>query len=893
MPEAPDRLTAALADRYAVERELGAGGMATVYLAEDLKHHRKVALKVLRPEIAATIGAGRFAREIEVAARLQHPNILPLLDSGEADGFFFYVMPYVEGESLRDRLARGGELPIQDAVRILMEVADALSEAHAHGVVHRDIKPDNVMLRGRHALVADFGVAKAVTEATGQQLLTSTGVALGTPTYMAPEQATADRHQDHRVDIYALGVLGYELLTGRAPFSATTAQEMLAAHVTAAPEPLEQYRPAVPPALAAVVLRCLAKKPADRWQTAEEVLQHLEPLATPSGGITPTQTRPALAVGNVPMWGRWAAGVAGVALVGALAWLIFRPAPLTITASDLTQVTNDPGIEFEPAISPDGNEVAYAAGPPFSARLFVRAAVNFAFGAAARLGDSAEGSEWFPSWTADGQRVRYWGCSGALGVQPCAWRDIGRMGGPVAPLSLPPGFLSRFAWSPDGKRAAFVRMDTIFVVASGDMAPRPVVVDTNWLSSSLGLPHSLAWSPDGTLIAYVWGNDVGRYTGNIAGSSLWVVSADGGRPARLAGEETLNTSPVWLDNGHLLFVSDRDGERAVYIAEVGPHGLRGAPRIVPGIAEPHSISFSPAGHRLAWAKFTLRQNMRSYPLDRSGPISIRDGRPVTTGEQVVEVHDVSPDGRWVVYSEYFRSTLHLYKIPAEGGQPVPLTNGYYDEYASWSPDGREIAFDVLDQGTKTAQIALVPAEGGTPLLLASGPGLYPRWSPDGLRIAFWSNRGGRNRTWLSARDSIRGGWHAPTLLSNSDQICPDWAPDGKALLCASGRHWAQVSPQDGRTLRGDVFAASRVSPLAEYCVRYSRDSRTIYAVATGPDGRKGVWAVPTAGGRARLVVVFDDPMLDAFASWISVGRDRLYLTVSEYESDIWVAKLRW
>ncbi len=185
---------------------------------------------------------------------------------------------------MRDRLAREGELPIPDAVRILVEVADALSHAHAHGVVHRDIKPDNVLLSGRHALVADFGVAKAVTEATGRQLLTSAGVALGTPLYMAPEQATADPHQDHRVDIYALGVLGYELLTGRAPFAATTVPEMLAAHVTAVPEPLERYRPTVSPALAQIIMKCLAKKPADRWQTADELLTQLEPLATPSGG---------------------------------------------------------------------------------------------------------------------------------------------------------------------------------------------------------------------------------------------------------------------------------------------------------------------------------------------------------------------------------------------------------------------------------------------------------------------------------------------------------------------------------------------------------------------------------------------------------------------------------
>ncbi len=315
------RLQDALHGRYRFERELGQGGMSTVYLAEDLRHHRKVALKVLRPEIAATVGAGRFAREVEVAARLQHPNILPLLDSGEAAGFFFYVMPYVEGESLRERLARGQEMPIPDAVRILTEVADALSHAHAHGVVHRDIKPDNVLLSGRHALVADFGVAKAVTAATEHRMLTSAGVALGTPAYMAPEQATADPLQDHRVDIYALGVLGYELLTGRAPFAATTAQEMLAAHLTAAPEPLEKHRPGVSPVLANVVMKCLAKRPADRWQTADELLEHLEPFATPSGGVTPVRTAAARALAAVGS--PWRAASLGCVVLVAAGALVF------------------------------------------------------------------------------------------------------------------------------------------------------------------------------------------------------------------------------------------------------------------------------------------------------------------------------------------------------------------------------------------------------------------------------------------------------------------------------------------------------------------------------------------------------------------------------------------
>src|SRR5215217_9388269 len=239
--------------------------MATVYLARDLRHERLVALKVLRPELAATLGPERFLREIKLAARLQHPHILPVHDSGEASGFLYYTMPYVEGESLRARLSRQGELPIHDAVKILLEVTDALAYAHERGVVHRDIKPDNVLLSGRHALVTDFGVAKAVSEATGRQALTTAGVALGTPAYMAPEQAAGEPHIDQRVDIYALGVLGYELVSGLPPFTGRTSQEVLAAHVTQPPAPLSHHRPACPAEFEAVIMKCLAKRPADRW----------------------------------------------------------------------------------------------------------------------------------------------------------------------------------------------------------------------------------------------------------------------------------------------------------------------------------------------------------------------------------------------------------------------------------------------------------------------------------------------------------------------------------------------------------------------------------------------------------------------------------------------------
>src|SRR5690349_9396789 len=215
--------------------------MATVYLSQDLRHRRPVAVKVLRPELAMSLGPDRFVREIGIAAQLQHPNILPLLDSGSADGLLYYVMPYVEGESLRERLRRDGPMPTGEIVRILSEIVDALSLAHLHGIVHRDIKPANVLLSGRHALVADFGVAKAVREATAHEL-TTVGVALGTPTYMAPEQAAADPHVDHRADIYAVGVLAYELLAGHPPFRGQSSHALVIAHVTQDPEPLTRYR---------------------------------------------------------------------------------------------------------------------------------------------------------------------------------------------------------------------------------------------------------------------------------------------------------------------------------------------------------------------------------------------------------------------------------------------------------------------------------------------------------------------------------------------------------------------------------------------------------------------------------------------------------------------------
>ena len=318
----PESLQAGLDGRYRIEREIGQGGMATVYLATDLKHHRQVAIKVLRPELAAAMGAQRFLREIDIAAGLTHPNILPVHDSGDANGTLYYVMPYVAGESLAARLAREGALPITEASRLLREIADALARAHRAGIVHRDIKPANILLSDGHALVMDFGVARAVSDVARESTITQAGMAVGTPAYMAPEQAAGDSHVDARADLYSLGVVAYEMLTGRPPFTGSTTQQILAAQVTATPEAVTLRRSTVPPALAELVMRSLAKHPADRPQTADELIPVFERAATPSGE-TPAPT------GHRPRRSPWPVigAVAAAAIVAVVAWRVLSHRP--------------------------------------------------------------------------------------------------------------------------------------------------------------------------------------------------------------------------------------------------------------------------------------------------------------------------------------------------------------------------------------------------------------------------------------------------------------------------------------------------------------------------------------------------------------------------------------
>ncbi|NNM03506.1 MAG: serine/threonine protein kinase, partial [Gemmatimonadetes bacterium] len=275
--EHEERLKAALADRYQVEREIGSGGMATVYLAQDLKHDREVAVKVLKPQLAQGIGSDRFLLEINTAANLTHPHIVPVYDSGEAEGFLYYVMPYLEGESLRARLDREGQLSLEAALEITREVAEALAYAHGEGVVHRDVKPENILLTGEHALLADFGIAQALAK-TGSVRLTETGVSVGTPAYMSPEQASGEGAVDGRSDQYALGCVLYEMLGGQPPFTGSTGASVIRQHLATDPQSLLIFRPGLPEHVAVTVKRLLAKTPADRFEKVGDLKLALSSL---------------------------------------------------------------------------------------------------------------------------------------------------------------------------------------------------------------------------------------------------------------------------------------------------------------------------------------------------------------------------------------------------------------------------------------------------------------------------------------------------------------------------------------------------------------------------------------------------------------------------------------
>jgi Tol biopolymer transport system component len=887
--ELPPRLVEALRDRYRLERELGRGGMGSVYLAEDLKHHRRVAVKVLRPDLSASLGTDRFLREIEVAARLQHPAILPLHDSGQADGYVFYIMPYVEGESLRDRLARQHELTVEETARILSEVLDALAYAHGKGVVHRDIKPDNIMLSGRHAILLDFGVAKAVNDSAGPEFVTTTGLALGTPSYMAPEQAVADKQVDHRADLYAVGVVGYEVLAGRRPFPGNTAQQIVVAQMTKAPDELLSHRPSVPPPLAAALMRAIERNPADRWQSAAEMLSRLEPYVVVSGETTPA-TQAAVRVPS----GRWRAVAIGAALATVLivaavvAVLRPRPAP-NLSLGRRVQVTLEPGLEIEAAMSPDGRLVAYAAGAMNALEIRVR---QLDGGSALTVASQSPRPQRFPTWSRDGTRLMF---SSPRGIE-----IVGALGGPgrlVVPDTPDPhvdpwaasGPLMPAGWSPDSRQLAFARGDSLFVRDLDGGVPR--------LLAHGGEMHSFAWSPDGRWIACVRGNRQSRQPGfmfgNLGAARIWLIPVleGAGAPIAVTDDKWSNASPTWGTDGHtLLYLSNRAGGTDLYQLRLAGNGQaeRDPVRLSSGLRA-QSVSLSAGGRWIAYADWNETSNVYAMPVPATGTASVRIAEPVTAGNQIIEAFDISPDGRWLAFDSDRSGNQDIYRVPMAGGEPERLTQSASDEFwPQWSPDGKEIAFHGFPGSLR--QLYIMSADGGSQRQITDGrtDERAGMWSTDGRQLFYlheFNLPGGELRS--MTRDA-QGRWSRPRTLFRGTVYPTVGSPDGRLVAFASkGTVWLLTAKDD--SARALVPRTDSASPRPAY-VGWSTDSRTVYYLAPDP-GDATIWAVPASGGTPRLLVRFDDPARPWHRFGFLARNGRFYFTVGDRQSDIWAAEV--
>lgn len=871
------RLQRALGEQFRVESELGGGGMSRVFVVQDLDLDRRIVVKVLPPELSAGLSVDRFRREIQLAARLQHPHIVPLLTAGSKEGMLFFAMPYISGESLRTRLARQHELPVADALRILRDVVDALSYAHAAGIVHRDIKPDNVLVTGHHAMVTDFGVSKALSSSTGQLSLTSVGIALGTPAYMSPEQAAADPAVDHRADIYSVGALAYELLTGRPPFTGLSPHQILAAHVSTVPEPVTVHRRSVPPLLAAAVMRCLEKRPADRWQTADELLACIESLATPSAGMTPSGMEPHVRRAS-RRWRAVAAGFAVLVLVGATAWWVRRPPPAFVVTST-AQVTNTPGLELDAALSPDGTVLAFSAGPLGRTRVHIR---QIGGGAARALTDSGAEPQRIPRWSADGQLLTF--------ISNQSLYAVPALGGVPRLLYDARGYeFASPALSPDGSSVAFAKQDGIYLVSLGGGAAEPVkIVSARW-------PSWVTWSSDGRRLAYVTDNAWYVFSttllGNIAASTVWVadVAARTAKPVTDAAH--LNASPVWRPDGRgLLFVSSLGGGRDIFqIALDRSLRPRGRPvRLTTG-ANVHTIGLAASGTRLAYTALTTRSNIWMAPIRAQGVTRFSEATPLTNENQTVEGISVSPDGAWLAYDTNRDGPQHIYKVATAGGSPVQLTRDSTDDFnPSWSGDGRFIAYHSLRSGNR--DIYVMSPTGAASRDATSHPGheMGAAASRDGSRIVFMSDRSGRWELYVITR---RGdGWSAPAQLTRDFGYRGRWSPDGRTVAYVSLVDTTlRLVRVDGRDTR--VLFDGHRRGITPQSVAFGMDPGTVYFSAIDARGQYGFYSLPLAGGEPRPLLAFDDPTRQPRRPEFDTDGRRLFFTIASDESDVWVMEL--
>ena len=716
------RLVAALADRYRIERELGAGGMATVYLAQDLKHDRKVALKVLRPELAAVIGADRFLSEIKTTANLQHPHILPLFDSGEADSFLFYVMPYVEGETVRDRITREKQLPVADAVRITSEVAAALDYAHRHGVIHRDIKPENILLHDGSALVADFGIALAASKAGGTRM-TETGMSLGTPHYMSPEQAMGDREITARSDVYALGCVAYEMLVGEPPFTGPTAQAIIARVMTEEPRTLTLQRKTIPPGVEAAVFTALEKLPADRFATAAEFAAA---LANPMTTTARTSLQPVAVHQGRRSW--VVAGVVGAAalLAGVLIGGRGRQ-PGSVPPDEVVRATL--GLGDSGAIRAIGN-LRLAMAPGGERIAFVGS-------------DGPESSLW----------VRDFG-------QPAA-RPLPDTKGAFAPFFSPDGLSIGFFTS-EGSRGVMK------VISITEGTTRVVLRD------SVAPFGGADWGDDGQI--YFTHNNRGLARISSSGGAVTFLS----RPDSLAGVEEHDYPDVLPGSKLALVMLWKGGIGANHVGVVDL--TTGAVRDLgegsfSRFLEPGFIVIGTGEGRVLAARFDPRQGR----LLGTPTIMLQDVQQENANGTVQFA--VSGTGT-VVYQR--KSGDDGLVWVDRSGAPTPVDTAMHGafEAVALSPDGTQIALSQTQAGEGQIWIKQLSTGAFSRLPFdATGSASRPTWTPDGRNVGFLATRNNRRTGWVRRADGSDTARAAAPGSLKADEIAFD--PRGRYVLFRS------------------------------------------------------------------------------------------------------------
>ncbi|HSA58027.1 MAG TPA: protein kinase [Gemmatimonadaceae bacterium] len=873
LSSAAERLGAALTGRYVVVREIGAGGMATVYLAHDARHDRHVAIKVLHPDLAATLGVDRFLSEIRTTARLQHPHLLPLLESGEADGLLYYVMPFVEGESLRARLERERQLPIADAVRIAREVAGALDYAHRQGVIHRDIKPENILLHEGQALVADFGIALAVSAAGGGRL-TQTGLSLGTPQYMAPEQAMGEKQIDHRADIYALGAVTYEMLAGEPPFTGPTVQAIVARIMTDRVRSLTSQRPSVPAHVEAAVLTALEKLPADRFGSAAEL-----GAALAGEGTIPmpraAEPTPAVVRSATP-WRAIAIGAIGVALLSAGYALSRSSLPAEAAAGRVVRfrIALPPAEEraaLRISIAPRGDVVAWTDDRPGAeAGIHVRR-LNDAD--AALLPGTADALT--HGFSPDGASLAFVTSGSLLRVLP-------RSGG--APVTLARGvdWYGGIDWAEDGY-VYFTSVDSGVVsrvLASGGVPERLGTLDSTGTTQGFRAQNLPRLLPDrrgvifsvyrgpgrehdlgvidlrtrGTRLIGQGGPVVGVYRGHVL-----CVTADGTLRALPFDEERLALSgdPIPLvpnvaveqavtqaalaDDGTLIYSAALSQEsQLVWVDREG----RESP-LNPELARAFdAVAISPAGDRVAvsivdadgtgaiWVYDVAAQTLSR--LTRDGALSYRPAW-APDGLRIVFASDrqsqdgvrqlwVQPAGGADSATLLVPSRRHAQEITwTKGGDWIAYRDGYDDGGTL-----RDIRYRRLGSDTTTHAYAATNADEQNPAL-----------SPDARWLAYVSNESGRDEVYVGAFP----GPGTRTQISSAGGTGPIWGRSGREIFYRS---------LDGQMVAVDVSVSGpRISPLNRrvlFSVAPYRHDRTHPAYDVAADGRFLVIKPPAASG---------------------------------------------